>query len=101
MTAISWPPQCSVKERRNTVITSGHPLGLDIGSRRNSPSSTCKSRCSGMINTWLGRMISRSVISSSRHVCVARQNLVEMGRDGSQVIHDDDRNTHIGGQMTK
>ena len=37
----------------------------------------------------------------NRHVCVARQNLVEMSGYGSQVIHDDDRNTHIRGQVTK
>src|SRR5450759_4801791 len=27
MTAISLPPQCCVRERRKTVITSGHPRG--------------------------------------------------------------------------
>jgi hypothetical protein len=34
-----------------------------------------------------------------RHLCVARQDLVEQGPHGSQVIHDDDRNTHVGWQM--
>jgi hypothetical protein len=47
MTAMIVPSQCSVSERRNTVITSGHPLGFDIGLSLNSPSSTCKSRCAG------------------------------------------------------
>jgi hypothetical protein len=35
----------------------------------------------------------------NRHLCVARENLVEMGGYGSQVIDDDDGNTHIGRQM--
>jgi hypothetical protein len=30
---------------------------------------------------------------------VARQNLLEQGGYGSQVINDDDGNTHIGRQM--
>ena len=32
----------------------GYPLGFDIGLSWNSPSSTCKSCCAGMMNTWLG-----------------------------------------------
>src|ERR1035441_9057667 len=44
MTAISLPPQCCVRERRKTVITSGHPRGFDIGFRRNSPSRTHRLR---------------------------------------------------------
>jgi hypothetical protein len=35
----------------------------------------------------------------NRHLCVARQNLMEQGGYGSQVINDDDGNTHIGRQM--
>jgi hypothetical protein len=34
----------------------------------------------------------------NRHLCVARENLVEKGGDGSQVINDDDSNAHIGRQ---
>jgi hypothetical protein len=59
MTAISLPSQCWVRERRKTVITSGHPLGFEIGLRRNSPLSTCKSRCAGMMNTCLSGCHSR------------------------------------------
>jgi hypothetical protein len=31
-----------------------------------------------------------------RHLCVTRENLVELGGNNSQVINDDDRNAHIG-----
>jgi hypothetical protein len=34
-----------------------------------------------------------------RHCGVARQNLVELGGDDSQVINDDDRHTHFGRQV--
>src|ERR1700674_3016385 len=99
MTAMIWPPQCRVRERRKTVITSGHPRGFDIGFRRNSPSRMCKSRRSGMMNTRLGWMSNLSVIRFNRHLCVVRENLVEQGGYGSQVINDDDSNTHISRQM--
>jgi hypothetical protein len=32
----------------------------------------------------------------NRHLCEARENFVEQGGYGSQVINDDDGNTHIG-----
>ena len=65
MTAISLPCQCCAMERRKTVMTSGHPLGFEIGLRRNSPSSTCRSRCGGMMNTQLGLMCRPSVMSAT------------------------------------
>jgi len=37
------------------VITSGRPLGSEIGFRWDSPSRTCKSRCAGMITIGTGR----------------------------------------------
>jgi hypothetical protein len=33
------------------------------------------------------------------HHCVSRENFVEQGGYGSQVINDDDSNAHIGRQM--
>src|ERR1039457_5539463 len=36
-----------------------------------------------------------------RHLRVARENLVEQSPHGSQVIHDDDGDTHAGWQMPK
>jgi hypothetical protein len=36
MTAMSLPSQCVVSERKKTVITSGQPLGFEIGFSRNS-----------------------------------------------------------------
>ena len=54
-----------VRERRKTVITSGHPLGFDIGLSRKSPARMCKSRCSGMMNTRLGSMSNLSVCSAA------------------------------------
>jgi hypothetical protein len=41
-------------------------LGFDIGFRRNSLSSTCKSRRSGMMNTWFGLSSNRSVVKFNR-----------------------------------
>jgi len=35
----------------------------------------------------------------NRHLCVVRENLMEEGGHGSQVINDDDSNTHIGWQV--
>jgi hypothetical protein len=35
----------------------------------------------------------------NRHHCVLRENLVEPGCYGPQVIDDDDSNAHIGGQI--
>ena len=34
-----------------------------------------------------------------RHLCIARENLMEPGGDGSQMIHNDNRHTHVCGQM--
>ena len=34
-----------------------------------------------------------------RHVCVARQNLVKQSVYGPEMVNDDNRNTHIGGQV--
>ena len=39
MTAINFPSQFSVNDRRKTVITSGQPRGFEIGSRRNWPAA--------------------------------------------------------------
>jgi hypothetical protein len=36
-----------------------------------------------------------------RHFRVARENLVEQSPHGSQVIHDNDGDTHVGWQMPK
>jgi len=35
----------------------------------------------------------------NRHLCEARENLVEHGGYSPQVINDDDSNTHISRQM--
>jgi hypothetical protein len=35
----------------------------------------------------------------NRHLCEAREDLVELGVDYSQVIDDNDSNAHIGRQM--
>jgi hypothetical protein len=35
----------------------------------------------------------------NRHRCVLRENFVEQGGHGSQVIDDHDRDTHIGRQI--
>jgi hypothetical protein len=91
------PSQCRVNERRKTVITSGHPLGFDIGFRRNSPSRTCKSCFGGMMNTWFGWRCNLSVISS--HIRVVRKNLVQQGGRGSHVINDYDTDAQINRQM--
>jgi len=37
----------------------------------------------------------------NRHQCVSRENFVEHGSYGPQVIHDDYSNTHIGRQMAE
>jgi hypothetical protein len=35
----------------------------------------------------------------NRHFREARENLMQQGGYGTEVINDDDSNTHIGGQM--
>ena len=62
------PFQCLVSERRKTVIMSGHPLGLEIGFGRNSPSRGCKSRFAGIMNTRLGLRIISSVMSQAKSI---------------------------------
>jgi hypothetical protein len=54
--------QCSVSERRKTVITSGPPRTFEIGLSLNSSPSTCKSRFAGIMKTWFGSINSFSVI---------------------------------------
>jgi hypothetical protein len=49
---------------------------------------TCKSRFSGMINTWLGSISKLSVIRSTGKV-------VNRGRHTCEVIYDDDGRSHI------
>ena len=65
MPATTFPSQLLASDFRKTVITSGQPLGLETGFRRNSPSLTCRSRWEGMMKTWSGRMSRRSVMSST------------------------------------
>ena len=55
-------------------------------------------RCGFCKFTWLGCR-HPAPDQFNRHLCVARENLVEQGGYGSQVINDDDGNAHIGRQM--
>jgi hypothetical protein len=77
MTAMILPSQFCVRERRKTVITSGHPLSFDIGFSLNSSSRTFNSHFLRDDKYMVGLYIQFFRDKFNRHFSVLGEDLVE------------------------